>query len=155
MPLELRLAWRNVWRNPRRTGLTVAATVFAVVLVVFFVVLMPSLPFILKTEGSLKSQVQIVFSYSLVLAQVLLSLLAVFLCTASLCSEIERRHVQITDTKPLPRWTFLLGKLVGVVVLCAGIMFLMAGSATAETVLQATTKSLRPCFSKNSEQLRA
>jgi len=37
MPLELRLAWRNVWRNPRRTGLSVAATVFAVVLVVFFV----------------------------------------------------------------------------------------------------------------------
>ena len=37
MPLELRLAWRNVWRNPRRTALTVAATVFAVLLVVFFV----------------------------------------------------------------------------------------------------------------------
>ncbi|MDH3521769.1 MAG: ABC transporter permease, partial [Myxococcales bacterium] len=37
MPLELRLAWRNVWRNPRRTGLTVAATVFAVVLVMFSV----------------------------------------------------------------------------------------------------------------------
>jgi len=37
VPLELRLAWRNVWRNPRRTGLTVAATVFAVFLVVFFV----------------------------------------------------------------------------------------------------------------------
>ncbi len=37
MPLELRLAWRNVWRNSRRTGLTVAATVFAVFLVVFFV----------------------------------------------------------------------------------------------------------------------
>jgi len=37
VPLELRLAWRNVWRNPRRTGLTVAATVFAVFLVVFSV----------------------------------------------------------------------------------------------------------------------
>lgn len=37
MPLEPRLAWRNVWRNRRRTALTVAATVFAVFLVVFFV----------------------------------------------------------------------------------------------------------------------
>jgi len=39
VPLELRIAWRNVWRNPRRTGLTVAATVFAVVLVMVAVAL--------------------------------------------------------------------------------------------------------------------
>ena len=37
MPLELRLAWRNVWRNPRRSALSIAATVFAVYLVVSFV----------------------------------------------------------------------------------------------------------------------
>ena len=35
MPIDLKMAWRNVWRNPRRSILTISAIAFASVLLVF------------------------------------------------------------------------------------------------------------------------
>ena len=125
------LMWRSrglIWAVARKMILEALSRKVVVVLLLFFVVLMPSLPFILRTEGNPKSQVQIVVTYALGLAEVLLCLVAVFLSTASICSEIEQKYVQVTDTKPLPRWQFLVGKLFGVVVLCSGALFLMAGA---------------------------
>lgn len=118
----------GLWAVARKMIIEAMHRRVVVVLLVFFIVLAPSLPFILKTEGNPKSQVQIVLSYSLSLAEILLSLVAIVICTASLCSEIERKQVQVTDPKPLPRWQFLGGKLLGVVVMCAAILFLMAAS---------------------------
>jgi len=122
--------WRNwglIWAVARKMILEAFHRKVVIVLLVFFVVLMPSLPFVLKTEGSLKSQVQIVLLYSLALGMVLLSLLAIFCATASICSEVERRHVHITDTKPLFRWQFLVGKWLGIVVMCTAVLYGMAG----------------------------
>ena len=123
--------WRSrgaIWAVARKMIIEAMHRKIVVVLLVFFVVLMPSLPFVLHTEGSIKSQVQIVFSYALTLAIGLLSLVAIFLATASVCSEIEKKQIHITDSKPLWRWQFLLGKLVGIVVMCAALLFVMAGS---------------------------
>jgi len=127
----LALLWRSrglVWAMARKMIIESFNRRVVVVLLLFFVILMPSLPFILKTEGNLKSQVQIVLNYSLTLSAVLLSLVAVFVCAASICGEIDKRHVQVTDTKPLRRWEFLVGKLVGVVIMCSALLFLMAGA---------------------------
>ncbi len=120
--------WRNwsfVWAVARKMILEAIHRKVVMILLLFFVVLMPSLPFILKTEGSLKSQVQIVLLYSLVLSMFLLALMAIFVSTASICSEVERKHVHITDTKPLRRWQFLLGKWLGVVIMCAAVLYSM------------------------------
>jgi len=123
----LMFRWRTfIWAVARKLILEAMHRKVVIVLLVFFAILMPSLPFILKTEGNPKSQIQIVLTYALALAEVLLCLVAVFLCTASMCGEIESKHVQVTDTKPLARWQFLVGKLFGVVVLCSAVLFLMA-----------------------------
>jgi len=121
-------SWSRLWAVARKMIIEAMHRRVVVVLLVFFIILAPSLPFILKTEGNPKSQVQIVLSYSLSLAEVLLSVVAIIVCTASVCSEIERKHVHITDPKPLARWQFLGGKLLGVVVMCAAILFLMSAS---------------------------
>jgi len=124
------LRWRSpIWAVARKMIIEAMHRRVVVVLLVFFLVLMPSLPFILKTEGNLKSQVQIIFTYALTLAKVLLSLLAIFLATASICSEIERQQVHVTDSKPLHRWQFLVGKLLGIVVMCCALLFVMSGAA--------------------------
>lgn len=126
------LLWRNwglVWAVARKMIVEAMHRKLVLILLVFFVVLMLSLPFILKTEGSVKSQVQLVMLYSLVLAMVLLSLVAIFLSAASICSEVEQKQVHITDTKPLRRWQFLLGKWFGVVVMCMAVLFVMTVTA--------------------------
>ncbi len=119
--------WTPIWASARKMILEALHRRVVIVLLVFFAVLMPILPFALKTEGSVKSQVQLVLLYSLVLALVLLSLLAIFTTTASICSEVERRYVHITDTKPMRRWQFLLGKWFGVVVMCTSVLIVMTG----------------------------
>jgi hypothetical protein len=126
------LLWRNwarIWAVARKMILEALHRKVIIVLLIFFVVLMPSLPFVLETEGSLKSHVQIVLLYSLVLCLVLLSLVAIFAATASICTEVEGKYVHITDTKPLLRWQFLLGKWLGIVVMCTAILYGMAGGA--------------------------
>ncbi len=120
--------WKSLWAVARKMILEALNRKVVLILLLFFVILMPSLPFILETEGSLRSQVQIVLTYSLALAMVLLSVLAIFVCTASVCSEITRKQVHITDTKPRKRWQFLLGKLMGVTILCGVLLFLMSGA---------------------------
>lgn len=118
-----------IWAVARKMIIEALNRKTVLVLIVFFLVLMPSLPFILKTEGSLKSQVQITFMYALTLAEVLLSLVAIFVTTASICREIEEKQVHVTDSKPLPRWQFLAGKLLGIVVMCSALLFVMAAGA--------------------------
>ncbi len=118
----------SLWAVARKMILEALNRKAVIILLLFFVILIPSLPFILETEGSLKSQVQIVLTYSLALAEILLAILAIFFCTVSVCSEINKKQVFITDTKPMKRWQFLAGKLLGVSILCGVLLFIMSGA---------------------------
>jgi len=124
--------WRNwgfIWAVARKMIVEALHRKVVLILLVFFGVLTLSLPFLLKTEGSVKSQVQIMLLYSLALALLLLSLVAIFVSAASICSEVEHKQVQVTDTKPLRRWQFLVGKWLGAVIMCAAALFVMTGAA--------------------------
>jgi hypothetical protein len=131
------IIWRNwvfIWAVARKLIIEAMHRKVVIVLLVFFIVLTLSLPFILKTEGSLKSQTQLLFLYSLTLGLTLLCVLAIFVSSASICAEVEHKHVQVTDTKPLARWQFLLGKWFGVVVMCSAILSVMAVAAAVITL---------------------
>ncbi|MFP4175743.1 MAG: ABC transporter permease [Planctomycetota bacterium] len=131
----------NVWAVARKMIVEALHRRVVVGLLIFFVIMMPSIRFIVQTEGSLKSQIQIVLTYSLTLAEVLLSIIVVFLCTASICSEIEDKHVFVTDVKPMQRWEFLVGKLLGVLVLSGALLFLMSGAVYALTTRMGRDRS--------------
>lgn len=117
-----------IWAVARKMILEALNRRVAVVLLLFFIIMMPSLPFILKTDGTLKSHVQIIFTYALALGKYLLCFLAIFLSTASLCEEVEYKQIHTTDTKPLPRWAYLAGKWFGVVVMNTVLLVCMAAS---------------------------
>lgn len=120
--------WGVVWAVARKMIVEALNRKIVVVLLLFFVVLAPLLPFVLESEGgAVKSQVQMVLLYSMALSLALMSLVAIFVATASICSEVEYKQVHITDTKPLRRWEFLLGKWFGVFVLCGVVLFAMGG----------------------------
>jgi len=119
--------WSVLWAVARKLIVEALHRKVILVLLVFFVVLMPVLPFVLTAEGSLKHQVQIILLYSMTLALVLMSLVAIVLATVSISTEIERHHVYITDTKPMARWEFLFGKWIGIVVMCSVCLMGMAG----------------------------
>jgi len=120
--------WGRIWACARKMILEALNRRVVVGLVVFFVIVTPLLPFILKSEGNPISQVQITLTYSLLLAQLLLTLLAVFLGLSSMSEEIDYKEIQITDVKPIPRWQFLAGKWIGVMLIVNFLLYAMGGS---------------------------
>lgn len=118
--------WQTVWAVARLMILEAFHRKVVFALLLFFILLMPSLPFILKSEGTLKSHVQIILTYSLAMGKYLLCFIAIFLSTASLSEEIEFKQIHNTDVKPVPRWSYLAGKWFGIMALNTVLLFTMA-----------------------------
>ena len=122
---------RRIWAIARNTITQGIRMKVALVLILFLLVVVPALPFLLKTDGTQPGQVRIVLTYSLTLAGGLLSILTLFLSTATLCSEFKGKQIYLLDPKPVPRWQILAGKWLGVMVLNAALLLLMGGGAYA------------------------
>lgn len=116
----------TVWAISRNT-VTQAFRMKVFAFVGFFVlVVFPLLLFSLKSYGSPKAELQIVLTYSIELATLLLSLLTIFLSTWTLCREIQDRQIFSLDTKPVHRWQILLGKWLGLIIVNATLLLGMA-----------------------------
>ena len=124
---------RCIWAVARQT----LAEAIRMKIAVFFIVLMV-LGFWGATrtqgDGTVSGRVQSFLAYSLTSIGVLLSLLSIFL-SRSLSDELVQRQILVLMTKPIPRWQYLVGKWLGVVMLDAGLLAL-TGAGVYLTVTQ-------------------
>ncbi|GAI43786.1 unnamed protein product, partial [marine sediment metagenome] len=77
-------------------------------------------------DGTLKGRLQTFVSYGLSLTSILLCLLTIIISIYSVTSDIEQRQIYTVITKPIRRSQFLLGKLLGVVLLDVILLSLFA-----------------------------
>jgi hypothetical protein len=101
----------------------------AIVIIVFLAVVIPTLPFILKTDETQVGHVQITLTYSLGMLFLLLSVMTIFIGCASISNEIAGGQMQLLDTKPVRRWQIILGKWLGIMVLNTALIILLGGAA--------------------------
>ncbi len=100
----------------------------ALVFVLFLVVVLASVPFTLKSDGTQKGKVQITLAYSLGLLNIVLSVLTLFLSTSTFCSDIRNKVMFTIDTKPVKRWEILAGKWLGVMIVNTALLLCLGGA---------------------------
>ncbi len=89
-------------------------------------VLIFGLPFVARGDGTVSGAIQAFLAYSLSAVSFLLALLTLFM-SRSLSDELAQRQIFFLMTKPLPRWQYVLGKWLGIVLFDA-LLLVLAGA---------------------------
>ena len=98
----------------------------AAVFLILLLVLLSAMGFSTTGDGTLKGRLQTFVSYGLSLTSILLSLLTIIISIYTVTSDIEQRQIYTVITKPIRRFEFLLGKLLGVILLDVVLLTLFA-----------------------------
>ena len=98
----------------------------AAVFIVLLLVLLPVMGLTMTGDGTVKGRMQAFVSYGMSLTAFLLAMLTIFTTTYSLTSDVKDKQVYTVLTKPIRRFQFVLGKLLGVVILDAGLLVLFS-----------------------------
>ena len=99
----------------------------AAVFIVLLLVLLPVMGLTMTGDGTVKGRMQTFVSYGMSLTAFLLAMLTIFTTTYSLTSDVKDKQVYTVLTKPIRRFQFVLGKLLGIVILDAGLLVLFSG----------------------------
>jgi len=89
----------------------------AAIFIILLVVLLPVMSFSMTGDGTLKGRLQSFVSYGFGLTSFLLCLLTIAVSVYSVTSEFMQKQIYTVLTKPIRRFQFLLGKLLGVILL--------------------------------------
>jgi hypothetical protein len=126
--MNVRGTAHQVWTIAWHSVLQARRMKVAVVLIVFLMVLVPSLPFLLKSDNTHEGLLRMVITYSMYLISFLLGILTLFLSTITLNTEIKNQHIFLLDPKPIARGTLLLGKWCGVMLINLALLVAMLGA---------------------------
>ncbi len=117
---------RSIWAvatNTIKQALRMKIAVFVLVLLIF---VLPALGLTVTGDGTWKGRLQTFVSYGLSLTSLSLCLLTIIISIYSITSDIEQRQIYTVITKPIRRFEFLLGKLLGVILLGLGMLVIFA-----------------------------
>ena len=108
---------RRIWAVATNTIRQAIRMRVALVFVILLLVLLPVLGVTTTGDETLKGRLQTFVSYGLSLASFLLCLLTIIISIYAVTSDIDQRQIYTVITKPIRRYQYLLGKLLGVIVL--------------------------------------
>ena len=99
----------------------------AAVFTLLLIVLLPVMGIVMTGDGSLKGKLQSFVSYGLSLTGFLLCLLTIAMSIYSVTSDIKQKQIYTVLTKPIRRFEYVLGKVLGVILLDVALLALFAG----------------------------
>jgi len=120
-------AIRQIWTIARLSITQAIRMKIVIIVIVFMVLLVPTIPFILKTDDTPMGQARMIITYCTYLTTFLLTVLTLFLSAATLNSEIKHQHIFLLDPKPVRRGVVLLGKWLGVMLINLALLSAMLG----------------------------
>jgi len=107
----------SIWAVATNTIKQALRMKVAAVFLILLLILLPVMGISATGDGTLKGRLQTFVSYGLSLTSILLCLLTIIISIYSVTSDIEQRQIYTVITKPIRRSQFLLGKLLGVILL--------------------------------------
>jgi hypothetical protein len=122
----------SIWAVATNTIKQALRMKVAVVFTLLLVVLLPVLGFTATGDETLKGRLQTFVSYALSITSFLLCLLTIIISIYSVTSDIDQKQIYTVITKPIRRFQFIMGKLLGVIVL--DVMLLALFSAIIYTI---------------------
>jgi hypothetical protein len=108
---------RSIWAVAVNTIRQALRLKIAAAFIILLLVLLPVMGLKMTGDGTLKGRVQAFVSYGMSLTALLLALLTIFAATYALTNDIKDKQVYTVLTKPIRRFQFVLGKLLGIILL--------------------------------------
>lgn len=99
----------------------------AVIFIVLLLILLPVMSVVMSGDGTIKGKLQTFISYAFSLTAFLLAVLTIIVSTYTIAVDQQQRQVYTVLTKPIRRYQYLCGKLLGVLLLDAVLLVGFAG----------------------------
>ena len=117
----------SIWAVAKNTIKQAIRMKIAVVFILLLLVLLPVLGVSATGDETLKGRLQTFISYGLSLTSLLLCLLTIAISIYTVTNDIKEKQIFTVVTKPVRRFQFLTGKLLGVILLDIFLLCIFAG----------------------------
>ena len=135
---------RGIWAVTRQTFTQCLRMKVAAAFILLLGITLAAMPSLMKGDGTLAGKIRTLLNYGTALTALILSVVTIFLSVAVVASDVAERQVFLVATKPLPRWQYVLGRWLGVVVLDAVLLGCAGGAMYVFAQVLRTRPALNP-----------